>query len=155
MSDASYDSRPDTYAHIEQVRDNLRLAIHDLQRRAQNHDQSKLKDPELPYWDEATPLLASLEYGTPEYYASLERLKPATQHHYAHNDHHPQYYETGIAGMSLMALIEMLCDWDAAGKRMGAERSFEEQMEISRKRFGIGDQLFSILDKTARELGFI
>ena len=36
-----------------------------------------------------TDNLANIEYGSDEYKAELEALKPALDHHYAVNSHHP------------------------------------------------------------------
>jgi hypothetical protein len=149
-----YDSRPETYQHIQRVRYYVGLAVDNLRSRAANHDQSKLVDPELPHWDEATPKLQTLTYGTEEYKQSLRDLKPAVDHHYSVNDHHPEFYEDGIRGMSLMALLEMVCDWKAASERMGKKRSFEEGIVHNQERFGYSDELADILRNTARELNF-
>jgi len=97
-------------AHIENVRLNLAAFCEDLQKRAAVHDDSKLSTAELPVYEavDATPREA---FGTPAYYERLARLKPALDHHYAVNDHHPEHYENGVAGMDLAALVEMFCDW--------------------------------------------
>lgn len=154
--DALYDSRPDTYEHIGQVRSLMRRAVCNLLARMDRHDASKLEQPELEAFDRMTPKLKVLKYGTPEYRASTDELGPALEHHYEVNDHHPQYYATGISGMSLLALLEMLCDWKAANMRTDPEHriGFRQSMEINRERFGISTQLFSVLDKTAHELGW-
>jgi hypothetical protein len=47
----------------------------------------------------------------------------------------------------------MLCDWKAAGERH-ADGSITKSLEINKKRFGISDQLASILDNTRKELGW-
>lgn len=154
-----YDSRPETYDHILRVRDFLGDAIMNLQRRAAVHDQSKMEEPELSAFNEATPKLAGLEYGSAEYRASLQALGPALQHHFQHNDHHPEHTEDGVQGMSLMALLEMLCDWRAASERTKQRTddpakvaTFEAGLLHNKERFGISDDLFAILLNTAREL---
>ncbi len=157
---SAYDSRPETREHIDRVRYFLGHAIEDLQARSDAHDQSKLVEPELSAFDVATPKLAQMEYGSEEYKQSLRDLGPALAHHFAKNDHHPEFFENGIDGMSLMALLEMLCDWRAASER-GKQRtddpekmkSFESGLAYNFERFGIEEQLASILLNTARELG--
>lgn len=101
-----------------------------------------------------TPRLRSLTYGTPEYSASLNELGPALKHHYQHNSHHPEHYANGISGMSLLDVIEMLCDWKAAGERH-QDGSMERSLQVNRERFSIHPQLQQILENTARELGWI
>lgn len=156
---SEYDSRPETEEHIDKVREFIDRAVGNLIVRAGKHDASKLIDPELQAFDIATPKLAGLEYGSEEYKQSLRDLGPALEHHYAHNDHHPEHYENGIRGMSLMALIEMLCDWRAASERTKQRTddpekiaTFESGLEYQRTRYGISDDLFEILQNTIKEL---
>lgn len=169
MSEAPYDSRPETLAHIGKVSENLRQVRENLLQRAEEHDQSKLVSPEVEAFDKATPLLQHLEYGSPEYKQSLADLGPALEHHFQHNSHHPEHAEQGIAGMSLLDLIEMLCDWKAASERTrkptpaapgrpGApayDSDFERSLALNQERFGFTDELLAILTNTARELGYI
>lgn len=62
--------------------------------------------------------------------------------------------ESGANGMSLLDLIEMLCDWKAATERH-TDGDLRKSLEINKTRFGLSDQLHSILTNTAKELGFI
>jgi hypothetical protein len=68
--------------------------------------------------------------------------------------HHPEHYSNGIQGMSLLDVIEMLCDWKAATMRH-ADGDLSKSIEINQKRFGYSDELKSILINTAIELKFI
>jgi hypothetical protein len=54
---ADYDSRPETLAHIERVAELLAWVGLDLCQRGENHDASKLVDPELDTFNEYTPKL--------------------------------------------------------------------------------------------------
>ncbi len=56
--------------------------------------------------------------------------------------------------MSLLDVIEMLCDWKAAGERHH-DGSMERSLRVNRERFSISPQLQQILENTARELGWI
>lgn len=150
----TYDSRPDTFAHIERVGALLSTANANIAWRAANHDLSKLEEPERSAFDRLTPRLKGLTYGSDEYKASLDELGIALKHHYAKNSHHPEHYPEGIAGMSLLDLVEMLCDWKAAGERH-ADGSIAASLEKNQARFGIGTQLQAILENTARELGWL
>jgi len=159
---STYDSRPETQEHIDRVRWFIGSAIINLTNRQGRHDQSKLVSPELEAFDIATPKLAGLEYGSEEYKQSLRELGPALQHHFEHNDHHPEHYPNGIAGMSLMALIEMICDWRAASERVKQRtdnpdkvRTFEAGLKYNQERFGYSDELAGILLNTARELDLL
>lgn len=149
----SYDSRQDTIAHKERVRSLLQAIEFELAGRAYRHDSTKLEEPEKALFDEWTPKLKELTYGSDEYKAALAALKPALDHHYAAWSHHPEHFENGINGMSLLDLIEMFCDWRAAGERH-ADGNFAKSLEINRKRFKMDDQLAGIFENTRKELGW-
>jgi hypothetical protein len=149
----TYDSRPDTEKHIETVRGFLGDVQGNIAGRSLLHDQSKLDEPEKSMYDEFTPKLRGSTYGSNEYKGFLKDMGDALQHHYAVNSHHPEHYENGINGMSLLDLIEMLADWKAAGMRH-ANGNIEQSLEINRKRFGMSDQLFEIFKNTVKELGW-
>lgn len=157
------DSRVSTYQHIQAVQGLMLLAITDLLRRQMIHDQSKLVSPEVEVFDEFTPKLAASTYGSDEYKGFLAAMKPALDHHYAANSHHPEHYAFAIEasgpdpavvanghairGMSLLDLIEMLCDWKAASARH-ADGDIRKSIEINQKRFGYSDELKQILLNT-------
>jgi hypothetical protein len=142
-----YDSRPATREHIDTVRVFLGKVVDDLMRRRQEHDASKLVSPEVEAFDEWTPKLKATTYGSEEYKGSLEAMKPALVHHYAHNSHHPEHYPDGVRGMSLLDVVEMLCDWKAATLRH-ADGDIRKSVEINQKRFGYSDELKQILLNT-------
>lgn len=155
----SYDSRRETHEHIRRVQDFIGRALRNLYNRQLIHDDSKLIEPELSAFNIATPKLAHLDYDSEEYRQSLKDLGPALDHHYRHNDHHPQHYPNGIRGMSLLSLLEMLCDWRAASERVKQRTddpekmsSFEKGLEFNQRRFGYSDELAEILLNTAKEL---
>ena len=118
-ADSVHDSFVETIAHIDRVRALLLDVVDKLRHRAYNHDMSKLEAPEKSAFDRLLALrLSTVSYGSDEYRACLKSEQPAIQHHYEHNSHHPEHYPDGIAGMSLLDLIEMVPDWKAAGERM-------------------------------------
>ncbi len=145
--ETKHDSRVDTYIHIQEVQHNLDLVISDLTRRAFVHDQSKLESPEVEVFDEFTGRLKATTYGSDEYKSCLAAMKPALDHHYANNSHHPEFHGDGVKGMSLLDVIEMLCDWLAATKRH-ADGDIRKSIEINQKRFGYSDELKQILFNT-------
>ena len=148
-----YDSREDTIEHIKRVQQLLMTIRGELQARANVHDLSKLRAPEKELFDVMTPKLKDCTYGSDEYRGFLVQLKPALDHHYAHNPHHPEHWKDGMDGMNLLDLVEMLCDNKAAGERH-ADGSMERSLEVNQRRFAIGDQLQSILHNTASDLGW-
>jgi hypothetical protein len=146
-----YDSTQDTKDHIEKVQAcllQIRLEVH---ARGVEHDRSKFLPPEKELFDAVTPKLKALTYGSDEYKAALVEMGAALAHHYQANDHHPDHFENGIDGMSLLALVEMLADWVAATQRV-AGGNVLKSLEINRERFKISDQLYSILLNTVREM---
>lgn len=149
-----YDSTEDTLTHIRRVADLMGKTCLNLSGRAALHDDSKLDSPEKEAFDAVTPRLKSLTYGSPEYRAALKEIKPAIAHHYSVNPHHPEFYSNGIYGMSLLDVIEMLCDWKAASERHD-DGDIKRSLEINGERFEISPQLQSILYNTAKELGWL
>lgn len=148
-----YDSTQDTTDHIKQVQHYLDVVCLILKERARVHDLSKLGPKEKPIFDEVTPKLRSITYGSPEYMQQLENLKPALDHHYANNSHHPQYYENGVNGMDLIDIIEMFVDWKAASERH-QNGDIYKSIEFNKTRFEISDQLTQIFINTAQKLGW-
>ena len=145
----SYDSKIDTIKHIADVNKYLLQAASVLINRGMNHDQSKLESPEVEEFDRVTERLKTLKYGSDEYKASLADLKPALDHHYANNSHHPEHYPNGIDGMDLYDVIEMFYDWAAAVKRT-QDGNLYKSLEINEKRFNMSPQLVSIFKNTIK-----
>ena len=100
-------------------------------------------------FSEHTLQLAKLTYGSEEYKASLEALKPALDHHYASNRHHPEHFKNGINDMTLVDILEMFCDWKASTLRHN-DGNFMRSIELNTSRFNIEPQLAQILMNTAR-----
>lgn len=138
-----------TQAHIEQVRKYIRFFTEKLTDRGERHDKSKLISPEVELFAEHTERLNQIEYGSEEYKQELEALKPALEHHYAVNSHHPEHWPHGIEDMSLFDICEMLCDWKASSER-NKNGNLLKSIEINAKRFNIDPQLTQILLNTAR-----
>jgi len=147
------DSRTDTWQHIHEVEKLMTEIVRELLLRSMEHDKSKLEDPEVKGFNEHTAKLKLLEYGSPEYQASLEALKPTLAHHYANNAHHPEHFERGVDDMTLVDIVEMLCDWKAATKRQ-KDGNIRKSLTLNRSRFHMSDQLFNILANTIERLGW-
>ena len=147
------DSTQDTLDHIGKVQARIQSICNALTVRAVNHDLSKLTEPEKSGFDVLSAQLSTLVYGSEEYKAALEAGKDTIAHHYAHNTHHPEHYPDGIAGMSLLDVIEMLADWKAASERT-KQGSIAQSLAHNQTRWNISDQLAAILENTVRELGW-
>lgn len=152
--ETAYDSRPDTLAHIGRVQELIYEAAHKLTLRAALHDLSKLDEPEKSTFDACTGKLKAMAYGSDEYKAALAELKPALDHHYQANSHHPEHFENGVDGMNLFDVLEMLLDWKAATERMKDGGDIRRSLEINTERFKLSPQLKSILANTIKEMGW-
>lgn len=141
----------ETQKHINHVRDKMHKVLSLLLRRIQTHDASKLESPEMEYFTKYTELLAGLTYGSEEYKKTMAEMKPAIDHHYAKNSHHPEHYKNGINDMTLIDLIEMLADWQAATLRHN-DGNIRKSLEINAKRFDVSPQLVKIFENTINQL---
>ena len=147
----TYSSVPETMKHIENVRYTLVNLINKILERALSHDQSKMQTGEVEYFDIYTPKLSGCTYGSEEYKQFLAELKPALDHHYCMNRHHPEHFQNGILGMNLVDIIEMFCDWYAASKRH-KDGDILRSIEINQNRFGYSDDLKAIFENTFRDI---
>lgn len=145
-----YDSTDDTRKHIYITSIFINKLIKELSIRALEHDASKLAEPEKSIFDEYTPKLNETTYGSEEYKQYLREMQAALDHHYAVNRHHPEHFETGIRGMTLVDLCEMIADWKAASMRH-ADGDILKSIEMNQKRFGFGDELKQILISTVED----
>jgi hypothetical protein len=137
----------ETLKHIEKVREFLGMVIEILIDRSDKHDKSKLEEPENEYFAKVTSKLSGTTYGSEEYNKYLEELKPALEHHYSKNKHHPEHFPNGIDDMSLLDILEMVCDWKASSMRHH-DGNILKSIEINSKRFKIDKQLANILKNT-------
>lgn len=141
----------ETIRHIENVRKYIKIVIEALANRAMKHDSTKLESPEVEIFTEYTPKLANTTYGSDEYKEFLKEMQIALEHHYASNRHHPEHFANGINDMTLIDIVEMLCDWKAASLRHN-DGNLLKSIEINANRFGYDDQLKQIFINTAKLL---
>ncbi|MEE9356504.1 MAG: DUF5662 family protein [Methylococcaceae bacterium] len=139
----------ETRKHQELVKGFLWTIIKFLGNRAAYHDISKMNPPEREIFIIYTAKLKGLTYGSQEYKDCLAAMKPALEHHYKVNWHHPENRENGINGMNLVDIMEMFCDWMAAVKRHD-DGDIMKSIEINEKRFNISPQLSQIFINTVR-----
>ncbi len=154
-SNPEHDSRADTLAHILRVNELLLGCAAFLLSRAAVHDNSKLHEPEKSAFDRLKALsLSGMAYGSEEYKACLRAEKPAIEHHYKANSHHPEYFSDGVNGMTLLDVLEMFMDWKAASERMTNGGDIMKSIELNTERFGLSPQLAQILRNTARDFAW-
>lgn len=109
------------YYSDQEFRDACRIAEENIQ----HHDDSKFSDDEFDgYRAKYFPTKAE------EVDDDFQKLvnsayQNSWYHHYKHNHHHPLYWmdeETNTPkDMSLDAIIEMICDWEAMSIKMGQD----------------------------------
>jgi hypothetical protein len=137
--------------HIECVRNYLALCIKDLLTRGEQHDQTKLQSPEVEIFDKYTPKLRKVTYGSDQYKKYMKEMSLAIEHHNANNRHHPEHYANGIKDMTLVDILEMICDWKSSSMRHN-DGNILKSIELNQKRFGFSEELKQILINTAHWL---
>lgn len=140
-----------TMHHINTVQRLIHLFVKELLDRADVHDQSKLRTPEVELFAEWTPRLAASTYGSAEYEEFRKKMGPALAHHYAKNRHHPEHFKNGVDDMTLVDLVEMFCDWKAATMRHN-DGNIRKSIEHNADRFGLSSQLVKILENSVNLL---
>lgn len=167
----------ETNEHVRAVATWMALARDNISKRLVRHDASKFEEPERSGFQAMTAdaRLKDLTYGSEEYRAVLREHQPTINLHYSRNDHHPEYWAIvdpgdeiaepfydkelvrngyAIRRMSLLSILEMLCDWKASTGRM-KDGDLRRSIEINAARFGYGPEITNILINTARELRMI
>jgi len=91
----------------------------------------------------------NLPYSQSLYKGFLKEMGVALQHHYENNPHHPEHFENGIKGMTLVDIVEMFCDWKAATLRHD-NGDIYKSIEFNKNRFGYSDDLEQIFINTAQ-----
>ena len=139
----------ETMKHIENVRKYIKVCTDELTERGIEHDRLKMESPEVEVFAEYTPKLADSTYGSEEYKEFLKGMSVAVEHHYANYRHHPEHFENGMMDMTLVDIMELLCDWKASTLRH-KDGNLLRSIEINQERFGYDDQLKQLLVNTAK-----
>ena len=137
----------DTLLHIGEVAENLEIIASKLRQRGLSHDRTKLEELEFDAFVSTRRNFKKANYGTPEYQACCDTIRPAVDHHHENNRHHTAYYVNGVDDMTLVDVIEMIADWKAAARR-NPDKKFEDTLEYAKNKYGIGDQLYKIVCNT-------
>jgi hypothetical protein len=123
--------------------------IANLDNRAETHDLSKFESEELSVYEKVHANIYI--NGSPEHNELLKLLKPALDHHYLKNRHHPEHFENGIAGMNLIDVLEMFCSWMTTMHEYDFE-DVKKSLIKSADRFKIDDLFLSVMINTAEEI---
>lgn len=118
VSGEGYDSTKDADAHRQVVIKVGYQIVQDLLTRIADHDLSKFQEPEKSCYDKYIPQLREAKYGSKEYYKIREKMKKeGLDHHYQVNRHHPEHFENGIEGMTIVDLVEYFVDTYSASTK--------------------------------------
>jgi hypothetical protein len=133
-------------SHIERVRKKLNVLIDVLMKRAIRHDKSKLEEPEFSLWKKMD-MEPRYPYGSEEYKEKVKRYSNLFNMHYETNPHHPEYFPNGIQDMTLVDLMEMMCDWISYKDNIRVTEAVEI-VEKQSNRFGYSDEIKNLLTNT-------
>lgn len=121
--------------HRDYVRLALAFVTQALERRAIEHDASKMLDDEFAGFARINAAARIHKFGTPEYKASMQTERATIDLHFSRNSHHPErpkligeahplahddwhYWNARYAAnLTFLDVIEMVCDW--WGARLG------------------------------------
>ena len=142
-----YDCTDDVSNHKALVLRRMWILAQEIERRAVAHDDSKLLLPEKELFDKWTPELKHRTFGSEYYKQALDAMGEGVQHHYQMNRHHPEHFADGVDDMTLVDIIEMLCDWSAAA----ATKGLPVDLAHAQERFKLSPQLSRILQNTLDE----
>jgi hypothetical protein len=144
----------DAILHVSEVRENIASVNAELVRRGIAHDRTKFQALEFDAFVSTRDAFKKANYGTPEYQACVDAVKPAVDHHHGNNRHHTSYHENGVNDMSLIDIVEMICDWKAASRR-SPDKKFIDTLDYAFDKYGIDSQLQGIIRNTLRDLAWI
>lgn len=150
-----HDSRAETLIHSQRVGEFLIQFAKQVLDRSWCHDRSKTVEPELDFVNRWQPRFANVPYGS-EAWDQLRRAQMAEDGqrlHFEANRHHPEHHRNGVDDMTLVDLVELLCDWKAASERSGAG-NLPISLAVNTGRYSLSMQLLQILVNTAIEFGW-
>jgi len=132
--------------HIKRVQNKLSKLVAALLIRMREHDKSKLEEPEFSLWKKMDEE-PRYPYGTRKYNKKIKRYRELFEMHYKENPHHPEHFPNGISDMTLIDLMEMLCDWISYKDNIRVSEAIE-MVEKQSKRFGYSDEIKNMLINT-------
>jgi hypothetical protein len=155
QSSPARDSRTETLIHSQRVGESIIQFTKELLDRSWCHDRSKTIEPERSFVDRWQPRFDNVPYGSPAWdQLRRDQMKEDGQRqHFDANRHHPEHFPNGIMGMTLVDVVEMLCDWRAASERPGLG-NLPKSLAVNAARYGIPIELLQIMVNTAIEFNW-
>lgn len=137
--------------HVSMVQALLRKVAHRLLERADAHDLSKLAEDEL----EGMARISQNKLGSPEYVSALS--SPVVKLHWSRNSHHPEHFAQGFKDMSVLDVIEMVCDWKATNIVRGrGYLEWEKSVDIMAERLQLSVQEYyfvKVISQMVKDVG--
>lgn len=124
--------------HKARVKQWIEVFIKELRRRADIHDDSKLREPEISGW-RAMDKEPRYKYGTKEYFNKVDKYKWLMEQHWKSNRHHPEYWTLNPDKQSrdLIDIIEMLSDWLGYSSKKPSYKEAKKLVEEQTKRYSL------------------
>lgn len=134
--------------HSNKVSYLLRKIAFEIELRANSHDTSKLEIDEFIGFCQLdlNRNHQKEEYGSKSYEDGIKNI--TVKLHQSRNTHHPEYYPNGVKDMSLIDIIEMLCDWEVARQQRDTQENIDKTWDMRQSKF-------KLLDEEVRFLRFI
>ena len=133
------------------------FALH-LLTRAAEHDNSKLKEPELGMWrkmDEEPRYPYSTDPES-DYQKKLRRYQPVFIEHWKNNRHHPEYFDKNRDdcidhfGFDLLDLIEFICDQMLGYRTSLGYTQAKTALATAQERYKFDKEVYQLLENTVR-----
>jgi len=143
----------DLQKHKNAVMRYMTIAIRMLADSAKKHDASKESPEEAKFYVDPVWQLnhdPKPTFGSTEYKKLTSQMGDGWKHHQQVNRHHPEHFENGVAGMTLMDLLEMVCDWCAAAERRGNDPALALDQMVKGNR--ISPELAQVIRNTITEV---
>jgi hypothetical protein len=142
--------------HRARVTKYMTRYINSLADRAANHDDSKMDVEEFEIYSQVIDEFDKAPFGSEGYEQLRVKLGLALEHHFQVNRHHPEHFETGVNGMDLVDMLEMLADWKSASLNPhGGNGDLMKSISILAEKYHISPQLTQILINTAKDFGLM
>lgn len=132
--------------HKKSVYNRLLFLANELKKRAEVHDDSKLRSPEVGYLIDMDKE-GKVDYGSEAYFEKMKKWDCFFKHHYKENTHHPDHHQLGIDDMTIIDLCEYMIDVVSYFEDLQISDAIDT-IDAQQERFGLSDQTANVLKNT-------
>lgn len=136
--------------HVMSVQKCLNSFASDLIERGRVHDISKFSEPELSGFAENVDNVSTIVYESEEYKKKWNEMRTVIDIHHINNRHHPEHWDNGVEEMTLLDILEMISDWNAATVRY-KNGDLLKSVEINCEKYKVDGQLKRIILNTIND----